>query len=83
MIHPSRSDRRSGWRAASRTLALVLILQSAAAAQVSPEEHARHHPDQASGQSMPSPPAGPTQGMMGGMGGMMGGMGGYGGMMGG
>jgi ferredoxin-NADP reductase len=49
-----------------------------AAGQVSPEEHARHHPDQASGQSGTIPPAGPMKGMMGGMDGMMGGMGGMG-----
>lgn len=64
-------------------VAVMLAASSPVAAQVSPEEHARHHPDQAAGQPGTIPPAGPMVGMMGGMGGMMGGMGGMMGGMGG
>lgn len=63
--------------------AIVLLLLTAASttnAQVSPEEHAQHHPGQTGvakgGPGMGGPPegAGPQNGMGGGMGGMMDGM---------
>jgi ferredoxin-NADP reductase len=40
--------------------------------QVSPEEHAKHHPGQATGKAEGVPPHGPRAGMAGGMGGMEG-----------
>jgi ferredoxin-NADP reductase len=57
------------------SLALWIGLLSAVPArgQISPEEHAKHHPGQGAGPSQNIPPAGPMKGMMGGQG-MMGGM---------
>ena len=49
-------------------VALALGILAPAFAQVSPEEHAKHHPDQAPGRPGAIPPAGPMAGMMGGMG---------------
>lgn len=71
----------------TRLLILIILICLSMAgdihAQVSPEEHAKHHPEQA---NSAQPQGGDTQGggMMGGAGGgMMGGAGGGGGMMGG
>ena len=78
------------------TLTLGLLMCGTATAQISPEEHASHHPDEAAGgkgggmgmggMGMGGPPegAGPAKGMGGMMGGKGGGMmggGGMGGMM--
>ncbi len=71
----------SSWLASLAAIALVLCGVTPLAAQVSPEEHASHHPDQAAGGAQAGadePAAEPGGGMMGGKGG--GGMGGKGGM---
>ena len=91
---PRRSAARLSF--AITTLTLGLLMCGTATAQISPEEHASHHPDEAAGgkgggmgmggMGMGGPPegAGPAKGMGGMMGGKGGGMmggGGMGGMM--
>ena len=91
---PRRSAARLSF--AITTLTLGLLMCGTATAQMSPEEHASHHPDEAAGgkgggmgmggMGMGGPPegAGPAKGMGGMMGGKGGGMmggGGMGGMM--
>jgi ferredoxin-NADP reductase len=44
-----------------------LLLAGPAHGQMSPEEHAKHHPGQGAGPPQNNPPAGPMQGMMSGM----------------
>ena len=54
----------AGWAA--------LTCAGPARGQVSPEEHAKHHPGQATGKAEGGPPSGPPTGIAGGMGGMEG-----------
>jgi ferredoxin-NADP reductase len=63
-------------RLALAALGLALALALPGYGQMSPEEHAKHHPGQDTGKAPGIPPFGPKAGMMGGGGmeGMMGGM---------
>jgi ferredoxin-NADP reductase len=74
MVFPARAAANKRCRLAMSVLALAIALTSFSFGQVSPEEHAKHHPAQAAGGAMADQPGGQAPGGMGGMEGEMGGM---------